>query len=131
MPCTLLDIERLIDGSVKVDHEVNAQAAHIVQHAEARAACPGDVVVNNELIDLPLQEFELPVAPASLFDLAIAQAGTTNADKVREALEDLKAPYAGLIKTYTRPFSRDNHDALGSSDYVMVRYDGNRIVPAQ
>lgn len=78
-----------------------------------------------------------PVGTANAYDamhllaLAIAQAGTTNADKVREALEDLKAPYAGLIKTYTRPFSRDNHDALGSSDYVMVRYDGNRIVPAQ
>ena len=30
------------------------------------------------------------------------------------ALEDLKKlPTRGLIKTYARPFSSDNHDALG------------------
>jgi branched-chain amino acid transport system substrate-binding protein len=54
-----------------------------------------------------------------------------DADKVREALENLKASYAGLIKTYTKPFSAENHDALGPDDYIMVRYDGDKVVPAQ
>jgi branched-chain amino acid transport system substrate-binding protein len=61
--------------------------------------------------------------------LAIAQAGSTDADKVREALEDLKTPFAGLIKTYDKPFSATNHDAVGPADYIMVRYDGDKIVP--
>jgi branched-chain amino acid transport system substrate-binding protein len=77
-----------------------------------------------------------PVGVANAYDamnilaLAIEQAGSTDSDKVREALEDLKTPYAGLIKTYAKPFSPDNHDALGPDDYVMVRYDGDKIVPA-
>jgi branched-chain amino acid transport system substrate-binding protein len=76
-----------------------------------------------------------PVGTANAYDamhlvgLAIAQAGSTDADAMRTALEDLKTPYAGLIKTYTRPFTSDNHDALGPDDYIMVHYDGDKIVP--
>ena len=78
-----------------------------------------------------------PVGTANAYDamhllgLAIAQAGDTDSDKVRAALEDLKAPFDGLIKTYAKPFTADNHDALGPGDYIMVRYDGDKIVPAQ
>ena len=50
---------------------------------------------------------------------------------MREALEDLKGKYEGLIKTYDRPFSKTEHDALGPSDYIMVRYEGEKIVPTQ
>ena len=76
-----------------------------------------------------------PVGTADAYDamhilaLGIAQAGSTDPDAVRSALEDLKAPYVGLIKTYTRPFTPDNHDALGPDDYVMVHYEGDKIVP--
>ena len=48
---------------------------------------------------------------------------------MRAALEDLKTPYQGLIKTYTKPFSAENHDALGPNDYIMVQYKGEQIVP--
>ena len=61
--------------------------------------------------------------------LGIAQAGSTDADAIRAALEDLKAPYEGLIKTYKPAFSHDNHDALGPDDYIMVHYEGDKIVP--
>jgi len=67
----------------------------------------------------------------NLLGLAIAQAGSTDGDKIREALEDLKSEYVGLIKTYNRPFSKTEHDALGAADYIMVRYDGDKIVPTQ
>ena len=40
------------------------------------------------------------------------------------------AKFDGLIKTYEKPFSASNHDALGATDYIMVRYDGERVVPA-
>lgn len=78
-----------------------------------------------------------PVGTANAYDAlhllarAIGQAGSTDGDKIREALENLKDKYEGLIKTYDKPFSKDNHDALGPTDYVMVRYEGNKIVPAQ
>ncbi len=78
-----------------------------------------------------------PVGTADAYDamhllaLAIAQAGSTDSDKVRAALEDLKSSYTGLIKTYTKPFSADNHDALGPDDYIMVHYEGDKVVPVQ
>jgi branched-chain amino acid transport system substrate-binding protein len=78
-----------------------------------------------------------PVGTANAYDamhllaMAIAQAGSTDGDKVREALEDLKGKYEGLIKTYDHPFSKTEHDALGSGDYIMVRYEGEKIVPTQ
>ncbi len=78
-----------------------------------------------------------PVGTADAYDamhllaLAIAQAGSTDSDKVRSALEDLKSSYTGLIKTYTKPFSADNHDALGPDDYIMVHYEGDKVVPVQ
>ena len=76
-----------------------------------------------------------PVGTANAYDamhllaLAIAQVGSTDADGVRTALEDLKGTYEGLIKSYTRPFAPENHDALGPDDYIMVRYDGDKVVP--
>jgi branched-chain amino acid transport system substrate-binding protein len=76
-----------------------------------------------------------PVGTADAYDamhivaLAIAQAGSTDADAIRAALESLKTPYEGLIKTYKPPFTHDNHDALGPDDYVMVHYEGDKIVP--
>lgn len=76
-----------------------------------------------------------PVGTANAYDamhllaLAITQAGSVDGDKIREALEDLKTPFAGLIKTYTRPFTPDNHDALGPDDYIMVRYQKDMIEP--
>jgi branched-chain amino acid transport system substrate-binding protein len=78
-----------------------------------------------------------PVGTANAYDamhlvaLAIAQAGSTDGDQVREALEDLKGKYEGLIKTYDHPFSKSGHDALGPTDYIMVRYEGEKIVPTQ
>jgi branched-chain amino acid transport system substrate-binding protein len=81
------------------------------------------------------QDVFAPVGTADAYDamhilaLAIAQAGSTDADAIRASLEDLKTPYQGLIKTYARPFTPENHDALGPDDYIMVHYRGDNIVP--
>jgi branched-chain amino acid transport system substrate-binding protein len=78
-----------------------------------------------------------PVGTANAYDAmhllakAIAQAGSTDGDRVREALENLKGTVQGLIKTYDHPFSHTEHDALGPGDYIMVRYEGEKIVPTQ
>lgn len=81
------------------------------------------------------EEVIAPVGTANAYDglhlvaLAIQQAGSTEGSKVRDALENLKAEYKGLIKTYTRPFTPDQHDALTDDDYIMVVWKGGKIVP--
>ncbi|MDQ0314471.1 ABC transporter substrate-binding protein [Amorphus orientalis] len=78
-----------------------------------------------------------PVGTANAYDamhlmaMAIEQAGSTDGDAIREALENLDGTYEGLIKTYTKPFSPDNHDALGPEDYIMVHYQGDQVVPTE
>jgi branched-chain amino acid transport system substrate-binding protein len=59
---------------------------------------------------------------------AISKAGTTDGDAVRKAFYQLD-DYAGLIKTYRKPFSPGMHDALGKDDYVWARFVGDRILP--
>jgi branched-chain amino acid transport system substrate-binding protein len=81
------------------------------------------------------EDVTAPVGTANAYDglhlvaLAIEQAKSTDGAKVREALEDLKAEYAGLIKTYKRPFTAEQHDALTERDYIMVVWRGGKIVP--
>jgi len=76
-----------------------------------------------------------PVGTANAYDglhlvaQAIAQAGTTDGVKLRDALENLKDEYKGLIKTYKRPFTPDQHDALTDEDYVLVVWKGGKILP--
>src|ERR1700731_2113712 len=75
-----------------------------------------------------------PVGVANAYDamqitaLAIGKAGSTDGPKLREGLLAVEN-YQGLIKTYTKPFSDENHDALNENDYVMVRYNGEQIEP--
>ena len=39
--------------------------------------------------------------------------------------------YDGLIKHYTKPFSADQHDALGPDDYLFTHFFDGQIVPLQ
>lgn len=77
-----------------------------------------------------------PVGTANAYDAmhllakAIDKAGGTDGDAIRKALYAV-GTHKGLIKTYNNPFSPDNHDALGPTDYIMVHYDGNKIVPVK
>ncbi len=81
------------------------------------------------------EEVIAPVGTANAYDgmhlvaLAIDQAGSTDGTKVRDALENLKAEYKGLIKSYKRPFTPEQHDALTDADYIMVVWKGGKIVP--
>jgi branched-chain amino acid transport system substrate-binding protein len=83
------------------------------------------------------EDVTAPVGTANAYDalhlvaLAIEQAKSAEGAKVRDALEDLKAEYQGLIKVYRRPFTADQHDALTEKDYIMVVWRGGKIVPVQ
>jgi branched-chain amino acid transport system substrate-binding protein len=76
-----------------------------------------------------------PVGTANAYDamhllaLAIAKAGTADGAKIRDALENL-GEYRGLIKTYQRPFTPEEHDALNENDYILVTWRQGKIVPA-
>lgn len=75
-----------------------------------------------------------PVGVANAYDamqltaLAITKAGSTDGPKMREGFLAIEN-YQGLIKTYTKPFTNESHDALDENDYVMVRYNGDQIEP--
>lgn len=59
---------------------------------------------------------------------AIAKAGSTNGDAIREGFYKIER-YEGLIKTYVKPFSPTVHDALQADDYVWAQFIDNRILP--
>ncbi len=77
-----------------------------------------------------------PVGTANAYDAmhllakAIDKAGSTNGDAIRKSLESL-GRHEGLIKTYDKPFSPTNHDALNENDYIMVRFVGKTITPTE
>jgi len=60
--------------------------------------------------------------------LAIAQAGSTKGEAIREGFYKIDR-YEGLIKTYVKPFNAQAHDALSENDYVWAQFIDNRIVP--
>ena len=63
-----------------------------------------------------------------LVALAIEKAGSTNGDAIRQGFYKIDK-YDGLIKTYVKPFTPDNHDAINENDYVWTRFIGDEILP--
>lgn len=76
------------------------------------------------------EQIKSPVGVAHAYDLthllarAIQQAGSTQRNKVRDALEKL-GPYEGLVRRYNKPFTADRHDALTAEQAFMAHYDQN------
>jgi len=60
--------------------------------------------------------------------LALAKAGSTDGAKVREGFYGIDK-YEGLIKTYQKPFTPTNQDALAASDYLFTYFKGDEILP--
>jgi branched-chain amino acid transport system substrate-binding protein len=64
-----------------------------------------------------------------LLSQAIKQAGTTEGAAVKSALEDLKTPVNGLLKTYDKPFSKTQHEALTAKDFVWIKWKDSKLTP--
>ena len=64
-----------------------------------------------------------------LYAAAAKQAGSVDGPAVRLALEDLKAPVQGVLKTYEKPFSKANHEALTARDLVWIRWKDGKLLP--
>lgn len=60
---------------------------------------------------------------------AIKQANSTDGSAIRVALEDLKAPVPGVLKSYNKPFSKTSHDALTAKDFVWIRWKDGKLLP--
>ncbi len=60
--------------------------------------------------------------------LAIAKAGTLDGPKIRQAFYEIDS-YDGLIKSYKKPFTVENHDAIGASDYIFTHFVDGEILP--
>ena len=63
-----------------------------------------------------------------LVALAIEKAGSTDGNAIRQGFYKIDK-YDGLIKTYVKPFTPDNHDAINENDYVWTRFIGDEILP--
>ncbi|MFA6964974.1 ABC transporter substrate-binding protein [Bosea sp. (in: a-proteobacteria)] len=63
----------------------------------------------------------------TLIAAAIAQANSTDGEKVQQALENL-GKVQGIIKAYDKPFSKEQHEALGVADFHLAQWKDGRVV---
>jgi branched-chain amino acid transport system substrate-binding protein len=63
-----------------------------------------------------------------LYAAAAKQANSFDGNAVRLALEDLKAPVEGVLKTYNKPFSKTKHEALTAEDLVWIRWKDGKLL---
>jgi branched-chain amino acid transport system substrate-binding protein len=64
-----------------------------------------------------------------LLAAAIKQAGSTDGEKIKAALENLNTPVEGVMKTYNKPFSATVHEGLSSGDYRFVKWKDGKFAP--
>jgi branched-chain amino acid transport system substrate-binding protein len=62
-----------------------------------------------------------------LIAAAIRQSGGVDGEKMRAALENLNAPVEGAMKTYNKPFSKTQHEALTAADFVFVKWTDGKL----
>lgn len=65
-----------------------------------------------------------------LLKLAIAQAGSTEGKKVKEALENLEGTYEGITGTYTKPFSPTDHEAVKEAHVMLGMVKDGMVIQA-
>ena len=84
-----------------------------------------------------LDRMPSPVSAAQGYDsilllaAAMEQAKSTDGRKVREALESLSTSLEGVVTTYNKPFSKDDHEAISDNIPVFGLVKGGRVVPAR
>lgn len=62
-----------------------------------------------------------------LIAAAMEQAKSTEGEAVQAALQNL-AQAKGVIKTYEKPFTAENHEALSVKDFRLVRWIDGKVV---
>ncbi|WP_426176248.1 ABC transporter substrate-binding protein [Massilia sp. TWR1-2-2] len=78
-----------------------------------------------------------PVSAAQGYDsiyllaAAMKQAGSTDGPKVKAALENLSEKIEGVVTTYNKPYSKDDHEAIGLDNTVFGEVKGGRVILAK
>ncbi|MES2537937.1 MAG: ABC transporter substrate-binding protein [Pseudomonadota bacterium] len=62
-----------------------------------------------------------------LLYLAIRQANTLEGSKIKDALENLKRRYQGVITSYDKPYSKKDHEAITPNMVIMGRVNQGRV----
>ena len=77
-----------------------------------------------------------PVSAAQGYDsifllaAAIKQANSTDGPKIKEALENLNTKVEGVVTTYDKPFTKDDHEAITANIPVFGEVKGSKVVYA-
>ena len=77
-----------------------------------------------------------PVSAAQGYDsifllaAAIKQANSTDGPKIREALENLNTKIEGVVTTYDKPFTKDDHEAITANIPVFGEVKAGKVVYA-
>ncbi|NML85150.1 ABC transporter substrate-binding protein [Polaromonas sp.] len=103
----------------------------------------GDTAKRKAFIDSYLKTFkpknnriDSPVSAAQGYDsifllaAAIKQANSTDGPKIREALENLSAKVEGVVTTYDKPFTKDDHEAITANIPVFGEVKDGKVVYA-
>ena len=78
-----------------------------------------------------------PVSAAQGYDsifllaAAIKQAGSTDGPKVRDALENMKEKVDGVVTSYSKPFAKDDHEAIKIDVPVFGEVKDGRVILAK
>jgi branched-chain amino acid transport system substrate-binding protein len=78
-----------------------------------------------------------PVSAAQGYDsiyllaAAMKQAGSTDGPKVKAALENLSEKIEGVVTTYNKPYSKDDHEAIDFNNTVFGEVKGGHVVLAK
>ena len=94
-------------------------------------------------IDAYLKEFkpknnriDSPVSAAQGYDsvyllaAAMKQAGSTEGPKVKAALENLTTKVDGVVTTYDKPFTKDDHEAITANIPVFGEVKSGKVIYA-
>ena len=79
-----------------------------------------------ELIPSPMSAAQGYDSMHLLF-LALRQANSTDGEKIKNALENLKVRYQGVITSYNKPFSKNDHDAITQNMILIGRVTSGRV----
>jgi branched-chain amino acid transport system substrate-binding protein len=66
-----------------------------------------------------------------LLAAAIRQAGSTDGTKIAQALENLNEKVEGVVTTYNKPYSHDDHEAINFENTQFGEVRGGRVVLAK
>jgi branched-chain amino acid transport system substrate-binding protein len=78
-----------------------------------------------------------PVSAAQGYDsiyllaAAIKQAGSTEGPKIKAALENLSEKIDGVVTTYSKPYSKDDHEAINADITVFGEVKDGKVVLAK